>query len=250
VLIIAFAGLPEIFHTGYTIHMHFQQTHDIEPGDPIFLRGKKVGVIRSVGFTDDDLLKGITITARIDSDICLPRTIQAKVFSKGLVGKGYLTLTPDGPMPEGAPDAFYHPDEKIVLEGIHDPNAGLLPPELTEAFSEFGALAKNLNELAGDAENQANLKTSLANLARASDKADELMRRLITVAEEVSKLLLTLQAGAEKLNTPEGTAGKFLNDPELYNRLLLASEQMEGLLKDVRRLVQKWDAQGMGVQLK
>ena len=319
VLILAFTGLPQLFQTGYTVKMHFNQTHDIVPGDPIYLRGKRVGLVQDVEFTDDDPRKGVTITAKVRSDIRLPRNIQAKVFTRGLIGKGYLSLVPKGPLPVDPNTSetmeFYSTDDIIVLQGIHDPGAGLLPRELIDTMKSFGKLAENLNELleptslpsqvtdsqpssgpaaepppglkgtivrlnrtldalyavAGNSENQANIQTSLQNFADASGKAseamdalkeflakgretlsgaDELTRKLITDAEDISALLGTIRESVEKINKGDGTFGKLLNDPKLYNNLIQITEQMEELVKDFRRLSDKWERKGVEIKLK
>jgi phospholipid/cholesterol/gamma-HCH transport system substrate-binding protein len=150
VLIVLFAGLPQWFQTGNTVVIHFQQTHDIIEGDAIVLLGKRVGTVTNVNFTEGDPRKGITIIAIIDSDIRLPTNIKAKVFTKGIVGKGYLTLIPEGPLktgPDGKRVEFYPRDETLTLTGIHDAGGGMLPAELTNALTEFGQLAENLNDL-------------------------------------------------------------------------------------------------------
>lgn len=278
VLLIAFAGLPEAFQAGNKIHMLFDQTYDIEPGDSIFLRGKDVGMVTNVDFTEGDLRKGVTITARIDSDIRLPRNIQARIYTKGLVGKGYLTLLPDGPAPDGEAEEFYAADETITLQGAHDAAAGLLPPKLLQAFEDFGTLAKNLNELISPepAATQPDsvspttqpippgLKGTVTRLNQTLDTmnaffakgetsltgADELIRQLILDAEDVSKVLHSLQKAVDKINEGDGTAGKLINDPKLYDNLVRVSEQMDEMVKDFRRLAKKWETQGMGVKLK
>jgi len=310
-MIVLFAGLPQMFSTGYTVEIHFWQTHDIIAGDPIYLRGKRVGLVTNVDFTNGDARNGVTIRAKVDSDIRLPRDIQARIFTKGLVGKGYLTLIP--PAKTEARAEFYTIDEVIKLQGAHDPGQGLLPKELTASLKNFGDLAKNLNELiapvaptttqpattqpspptlpaglqgtvarmnrtldalyaiTGDDQNQANFKAALANLAKASDQADqamaaikataisaqktlggadELTRKLITSAEDISILLKSIGETVEKMNQGHGTAGKFINDPALYNSLTQVGEQMNGLIKDFRRLAKQWKEKGIDVRLK
>jgi phospholipid/cholesterol/gamma-HCH transport system substrate-binding protein len=280
VLMVAFAGLPQAFQTGNTIHILFDRTFDIEPGDSVFLRGKKVGVVTEVDFTDGDLRKGVTISARINSDIRLTRNIQAHVYTKGLVGKGYLSLFPKGEIPEGAPDEFYPADETITLKGLHDTGSNLLPPELVQAFQDFGKLARNLNDLIAPeapAETLATtqptsqpqpiptgLKGSIVRLNRTLDTmnaffakgeksltgADELIRQLIIDAEDVSKVLHSLQQAVDKINEGDGTAGKLINDPKLYDNLVRVSERMDDMIKDFQRLAKKWETKGMGVKLK
>ncbi|MBN1556330.1 MAG: MCE family protein [Phycisphaerae bacterium] len=279
VLIIAFAGLPEAFQTGNRIHILIDQTYNIEPGDSVYLRGKEVGVVTDVDFTDGDLRKGVTITARIDSDIRLPRNIQARVYTKGLMGKKQLALLPQPSGPDGAAEEYYSPDETITLQGRHELDSGLLPPELIQSFEDFGSLAKNLNELIAPEPETApssdtpptsqpafppGLKGAIARLNRTLDAmnaffakgektlngADELIRQLILDAEDVSKVLLSLQQTVDKMNKGKGTAGKLLNDPKLYTNLVHISEQMEVMVKDFRRLAKKWESEGMGVKLK
>ncbi|MCD4823297.1 MAG: MlaD family protein [Phycisphaerae bacterium] len=286
-LIVAFAGLPQMFQTGYEIRIYFAQTHDIDPGDPVYLCGKRVGMVTDVGFTAGDPRKGITIAAKVDSDIPLPGNIQAKVSSRGLAGKGCLALVPDGaPRKDpktGKPIEFYSTDEIIHLQGQQD-EGGMFPKELTDSFVKFGKLADNLNKMiapepapgkpgdlpaglagtikrmnrtldalyamTGDEKNQANFKTTLKNFASTSQQADQLMRKLITDAENIDKLLASIQKQVDKINEGKGTAGKLLNDPQLYNNLLSVTEQMEGLIKDFRRLSRKWEKKGVGIKLK
>lgn len=314
-LILLFAGLPQLFKRGYTVRMYFQQTHDIIAGDAVYLRGKRVGLVADVSFTDGDPRRGVTIVARVDSDILMPRNIEAKVFTKGLIGKGYLSLIPPAETDEDV--GFFSIDDVIELQGCHDPGAGLLPRELTDSLKNFGDLAKNLNELiapaqpavtkpatqpaatqpaksdvpaglkgtvirmnrtldalyaiTGDSKNQTNIKTALENLAKAAAKADEAMgalkelakkaektlggadeltRKLITSAEDISALLASIRTMVDKINRGEGTAGKLMNDPKLYNSLTQASQQMIALIKDFRQLTKQWEEKGIEIKLK
>ncbi|HAU37232.1 MAG TPA: hypothetical protein DCX07_05895 [Phycisphaerales bacterium] len=141
----------------------------------------------------------------------------------------------------------------------------------------------------GDAENQANLKASLANLSKAAASAneamgalktfandarqvttraasaaddisetalaarqriDELAKKLIDNTEKISLLLTTFHQAAAKLEGGDGSAGKLLNDPKLYNNLVEASQQMAGLMKDFRALVDEWKKSGVQIKVK
>ena len=320
VLILLFAGLPEMFQRGQTIVMHFNLAHDLHTGEPVRLRGMRVGVITDVSFTDGDPLKGVTVKARIKPGIRLPRNIRPTMNSKALSGSAYLTLDLVGPLPKdknGNEITHFDPDEEVpLLEGAHDFGSGMIPKELVDAMESFGKLADNLNALlapepapkpepgkdetdksappeppaglkgaivrlnrtldalyaiTGSQENQENLQASLKNFAAATAKAvetmeaitkfakkggktldttDELARTLITDAEEMGKLLRSIQKTADTLNTGEGTAGKFLHDPELYNNLVGVSEKMDALIQDFRRLAEKWEKEGLGIKLK
>ena len=352
VLIVVFTGLPEIFQTGAIVEISLKETHSLTAGDPIYLRGKRVGIIRSVEFTDGDPRKGVTVITRINSDVALPTNIQAQIFKRGFTGKGYLSLTPKGALKvdptTGKTIDYFAPDETIRLVGTHNAGSALaLPKELTTAFADFGLLAKNLNALltppapggpevglhgvlakmnrtlddihkfSGNEANQKNLADSLAQLAallknvnhlvgekpasptagqdptstptpvtlratiarmdktldaihalaadpelktsikktftnveKVSASANELMRKLITDAESIDTVAVALHKTLAKINSGQGTAGKLLHDPKLYNSLVETTGQLDNLLRDLRKLAAKWDKEGVGIELK
>jgi|GEM_PF-950727 len=153
-----------------------------------------------------------------------------------------------------------------------------------------------LHTVLGDGDNQANLKTSMANLADATGKAneamdalkafaaeargvasdartvttrasqtmeevsltaktatrrvDELAGKLIENSEDLSKLLATINRTATELEKGDGTLGKMINDPKLYNNLVDATNQMTVVLKDFQELVQAWKQRGVEIKLK
>jgi phospholipid/cholesterol/gamma-HCH transport system substrate-binding protein len=327
-MILIFTGLPSILKRGYVVRMRFDVTHDIASGDPVHLAGIRAGMITDVDFTDPaDPSKGVTFTALIDPHINLPGNIKPVVFTKGLVGKGYLELVAEGPKPvdprSGAVIEYLPKDGSVVLVGELRGN-GMFPPELTTALRGLSKLADNLNEMiapapppgmaptqptteqapqlpglrgtiekfnrtldalyavVGNAENQANIKASLAGLVDAAARTGEAMEafksfaeqaratvaqvgeassatraqidalsaKLIEDAEAVSRLMETMQAMVAKIESGEGTAGQLVNDPALYNNLLDATRQMTDLLREFRQLVQTWQKTGVQVKLK
>jgi len=330
-MILIFTGLPSTLRRGYVIRMRFDVTYDISSGDTVYLAGIRAGTITDVDFTDPaDPSKGVTMTALIDRRIRLPGNIKPVVFTKGLVGKGYLEPVAEGPKPldprSGAVIEYLPADGSVVLVGEHRGN-GLFPPELNTALKGLSKLADNLNEMLapttpmgpsgptstqpaasqaaqlpglkgtiekfnrtldalyavlGDAENQANIKASLAGLANAAAKTTEAMEafkgfaeqargsvaeiggaaastkaqinalsaKLIEDAESVSRLMETMQATVAKIDSGQGTAGRLVNDPALYNNLVDATRQMTDLLREFRQLVQTWQKSGVQVKVK
>jgi phospholipid/cholesterol/gamma-HCH transport system substrate-binding protein len=147
-MIVMFAGLPEWFSTGQRIEITLPQTYDIVSGDPIYLSGMRVGMVRKVQFTHGDPCHGVTMVVTMNANVRLPKNIQARVRKKGLTGKGVLFLTP-AESAEGAGEqvAFYPRDVTVHLVGKKAAGGGLLPKELTSAFNDFGTLARSLNAL-------------------------------------------------------------------------------------------------------
>ena len=120
----------------------------------------------------------------------------------------------------------------------------------------------------GDQQNQANIKTSLANLSVATAKVSETMdsfkefaqqaqeaaknvstaanttsqqmdalaRKLMDDADAISKLMKTIDEAVRKLSEGQGTTGKLINDPKLYNNLVDATRQLNDLVVEFREL--------------
>jgi phospholipid/cholesterol/gamma-HCH transport system substrate-binding protein len=165
-------------------------------------------------------------------------------------------------------------------------------PAGTDGRALLAKLAKTLdgvNAMVGDTDNQANLKTTLANLAKISAQGPELMEslketlaqargtlqkadgaiqtvsvtvdkaggsvdkltvKLLDTVDKLSVLLTSLGGVVAKIESSEGTAGKLLNDPKLYNNLLEITSQITGLTKEFRALLESWEKSGVGIKLK
>jgi len=165
-------------------------------------------------------------------------------------------------------------------------------PAAPDARAMLAKLSKTLDGLAatvGDPENQANLKITLANLAKVSAQAPEMVDslkatlaqarstlektdaaiqtttaavdkvggnidriwpKLMDDADKLATLLTALNRIASKLETTDGTAGKLLNDPKLYNNLLEITNQLTSLTKEFRVLLETWEKNGVGIKLK
>jgi phospholipid/cholesterol/gamma-HCH transport system substrate-binding protein len=174
---------------------------------------------------------------------------------------------------------------------------------LRDTLAKLGRALDALETVLGDADNQANIKKSMANLALATAKASdamdalkgfaaeagkaavevrktvvdaretmteagktarklstlagnadarlqELSAKLIEDAEKLSALLATINRVATKMESGEGTAGQLINDPKLYNSLLEASQQLAGMMKELRGLVEHVKKHGLPLKVK
>jgi len=352
VMILLFAGLPEMFQRGRVIRMNFPATADAHTGDWVHLAGMRVGKITDIIFADEDPRKGVQFVARIDEGVKVPADVQPRIYTRGFVGGAYLELVPGGPdrfdPRTGRKLEFLPEDWEKPLEGELK-GTGLIPEEMLVAVRGLGELVENLNDLVsppapatatapagsrpssrpapqaggalrgalaklaraldaleailGDAENQANIKKSMANLTLATAKASEAMdalkgfaveasktavevrktvadaretmteasktarkfsdlagnadarfqelsAKLIEDAEKLSAVLATINRVATKLESGEGTAGQFVNDPKLYNSLLEASHQLAAMMKELRGLVEHVKKHGLPLKVK
>jgi len=162
-------------------------------------------------------------------------------------------------------------------------------PDARSMLAKLGKTLDGLSVMVGDPENQANLKTSLANLAKVSAQGAEVMEalkgtlaqargtlqsadsaiqtttqmvekaggnfdritaKLIDDADKLAVLMTGLTKIVAKLDSTEGTAGKFINDPKLYNSLLEITGQVTSLMKEFKVLLETWEKNGVGIKLR
>jgi len=146
---------------------------------------------------------------------------------------------------------------------------------------KFGATSDDLRKLIGDKEIRGNLQTTLANFKDVSENAkvitknlekfsadlqktnadaalvitktgghvDEISKQLGARLEQMAGALEKFQSIANKIDKGEGTVGKLINDPKLYEALLETSQELNLTVKDLKRLVEQWEQEGVSFKL-
>ena len=145
---------------------------------------------------------------------------------------------------------------------------------IRETVTKAGVALDDAHKLIGDPKIQSDIQATLANFREVSENARSITKNLdkltaettVTVTtthqriEEISKSLgerLSQTAGvldkfqsiATKIDKGEGTAGKLINDPKLYESLTATSQELNLTIKDLRRLVEQWEQEGVTLKL-
>ncbi|HUV40892.1 MAG TPA: MlaD family protein [Sedimentisphaerales bacterium] len=190
----------------------------------------------------------------------IPDDVEARLMTRGF-GSSYIDLrakTPDVSQPQ---NKFLKSGSP--LQGTTGITSDFFPEEsqirLEQLIDGLGKLVGNANDIIGTPEGKENLKNIVANLSRATGKATEALEqfRLLSAVgtatlqnadsqmqgvfagiagagEELSKATAQLRIILEKINTGQGSAGKFVNDGRLYEKLLENTEQLKVLLEQVK----------------
>ena len=151
---------------------------------------------------------------------------------------------------------------------------------LTSAIGKMDALLTSMNAVLGDAHTQQQLAHGLGSFGDLADQmqvtltaferlavrtqasvdradaamdaftgaavsVDHLSDRWVATADELSGILSDIQAMTDSIEAGNGTAGKLLNDPRLYNELSDTVSQLRPLIVDMRALVQHWQHNGI-----
>jgi phospholipid/cholesterol/gamma-HCH transport system substrate-binding protein len=177
-------------------------------------------------------------------------------------------------------------DLKKTSQQIREAN---LAGDLSKQINKAGQLIDSLNALVGDQKVQTDLKASVAALKSASEKANEIMasaqkftdslpkiqedatgvlsdaratvgktqKHIDGLAQnvtdrlaQVSATLDHVQSIVNKIDKGEGTIGKLVNDPKLYQNLLETTDQLSSSAKDIHRLLEQWEQEGVSFNLK
>jgi len=158
-----------------------------------------------------------------------------------------------------------------LLDDKTDPNRPLA--NIATAVQRLDATLKNFNEVIGDPQSQHNLKAAVANfhaisrrgidlvdslkalagrLIEVTDNVDtqvnRISQRITDAADQLSHILDDFSTATDQLARGEGSAGRFLRDPELYESLALTSRRLQLAIDDLRALLRQWHDQGVKIQ--
>jgi phospholipid/cholesterol/gamma-HCH transport system substrate-binding protein len=109
------------------------------------------------------------------------------------------------------------------------------------------AFSARLNKLSGDGERVLNDISGV--VTRTGARVDEMSKSLGQRMDQVAGVLDRMQSIANKIDKGEGTAGKIINDGKLYESLSDTAAELHLTIKDLRRLVQQWEQEGVPLRL-
>jgi len=139
----------------------------------------------------------------------------------------------------------------------------------SDTMESFKRLADNANEIIGDAESQqrlrgaideipqtiADVRTTINGLNRTLELADsnlrnlegftgaldehgvQMLERLNSSSEKLDRIMNEAVVFTNSMNTSQGSLGKFVNDPELYDSLTRSAKNFEDLTPQLRAIV-------------
>ena len=259
-LIVAIAGTVWLsqggLERGYPLYAQFPWGEGLKRGQPVLLSGVTAGYVDKVEFVPTG---GVMATLRITGEYKVPKGTRASVIPAGFFGDKAVALTPTrpnrvthaegdtlpvSPSPPGVDQLSAKADsiagsvqaitkeferEFVVGRGLAELRSTLagtnrlvnqLSAVVTAQARQLDATMASLRSAAG-AIDPAKVDSTLKNMQAASANVVELSAELGRTSAQLNSTLAKLDSG-------EGTAGRLLTDPALYN--------------DVRRLVARVDS--------
>ena len=238
-------------------------------GANVTINGMKVGKVNSIDF--DENYDQIKVGFSIRNDLTFSGESIAQLYEAGLIGGKAIAILTKYDAANEVKDGDILPSEikpgltELVNQQIA-PLQSKIEGLLTSADSLFAGVSNVLNY-----KTQNNLKLALESLTVSIQNVSSLTNNMNTLVEENRKnfsgTMNNLQMNTKNLNqltdslnqiplnttfknleqtsedlkilisrmeSGEGTAGKLLNDDQLYNKLLGSSEALEALLNDLK----------------
>jgi ABC-type transporter Mla subunit MlaD len=160
--------------------------------------------------------------------------------------------------------------------------------EVRRQVQKTGHMLDELNALVSDPQMQADVRKTVANIREATEAArrvsgdlekftadlkdisvetratvtevrttvvegrahmDDLAERIAARVDQLADVLQQVQSVAAKVNSGEGTAGKLINDPKLYESMVDTAEELNLTIRDLKVLVEQWQEEGVSLRL-
>ena len=238
-------------------------------GANVTINGLNVGKVRKIDF--DENYDKIKVTFSLRSDLNFSNQSIAQLYEAGLIGGKAIAILPvydqgnevstGDVLPSNIkPGLTELVNQQIAplqdkIEGLltsadslfagvsnvmnyqTQTNLKLALEGLAESVANVAELTKNMNRVV--VQNEKNFKGTLGNLEATSKNLSQLSDSLAqmplgaTIAN-FEQTSADLQKIMSRLNNGEGSAGKLLNDEELYHKLLGSSAALEALLTDLK----------------
>lgn len=139
-----------------------------------------------------------------------------------------------------------------VDKGDATGNLATVIARLDSRLAELEQVMAGINAYVNDEKLREDIRLTAANAQQLTGTANESMATLtekfVGLADEMSATIASAKSAIDQASQPNGTLGKLVADPALYNNLNDAAERLQKMLDETRLLVQKWKAEGLPVQ--
>lgn len=267
-IIIIFAGMNFlkgiiVFSDNPQYKIIVKDVNGLSASSPIYADGYKIGVVRSIDYDFEGSNGGVCVMAEIDKQLRIPAGSTAEIVSDLMGNVKMNLLLANNPRERIEPGGIIRGLEQEDVMG----QIKAMVPYIQAMLPKLDSILTSVNQLLADpalANTLHNAETITNNLASTSKnlnslvasmnhdvpglvhKADHVMANAETLTDNLSQIdvaktmaevnatLKNVHELTDKLNSQDGTVGKFLNDPSLYNNLNATMRNADSLMIDLR----------------
>lgn len=250
-----------LFQDSNIYYVTFGDLQGVARSSKVNIKGYRVGNVREISF-DYEQCQGATVALAVKRELKLPRETRATITANPLGGAIVTLVYPESTSGEllqdkdtipgyNSPELMAQITEVLIPTLTHTArsldslmlnlNALVQSPEVRETLSEVRATARVLHTSA-DAIHRSictDLPEILENVRKSTEEIQALAGKLNKIDLErmegdLEQLLGDLKGFADQINRAEGSLGKLIHDPTLYQQLQSTIESAEGLVKDIK----------------
>ena len=252
-------------------HVTFPQTGGLSTSDEVQVNGLRKGNVQSVALVRDH----VSVDLALAADIALTTDCRVAVRNVGMMGEKVIAVDLHA---SGTPYAATDTIPGIYEKGIPEVMAGvggtidaiselaMQLKALADALDKNGNLTETLTNLhdtseelkAAVVENRAQLRLTIANFNASSrtvkslttDREAELRKALDSFERSAAglerltlrldSLRATLQSVSGKVDRGDGSLGKLVNDPRLYDEARQTVTELKALIADIKTNPKKY----------
>lgn len=258
-----------IFSKQKIVYAVYEEVEGLSIGADVNINGLSIGKITKIDFVPNSTK--ILVTMRIRSDLNFSKSSSAILYEAGLIGgkaiqiqtkfeqgnaiksgdtlpsftqPGFTELVNQqiAPLQQKLTSTLTSVDELFdgvsnVLNNQTQENLKTTLTELTRTVENINSISKKLDVLLSD--NTTAIDTTLKNLASTSSNLNQIsdslaMVNIKSMLDKYNQVAQNLNQILEQVNRGEGTAGKLINDPEVYQHLNETLNALQTLINDLK----------------
>ena len=258
-----------IFSKQKIVYAVYDEVEGLSIGADVNINGLSIGKITKIDFVPNSTK--ILVTMRIRADLNFSKSSSAILYEAGLIGgkailiqtkfeqgkviksgdtlpsstqPGFTELVNQqiAPLQQKLTSTLTSVDELFdgvsnVLNNQTQENLKTTLIELTRTVENINSISKKLDVLLSD--NTTAIDTTLKNLASTSSNLNQISDSLAIVniksmLDKYNQVAQNLNQILEQVNRGEGTAGKLINDPKLYQNLDETLNALQTLINDLK----------------
>jgi len=258
-----------IFSKQKIVYAVYDEVEGLSIGADVNINGLSIGKITKIDFVPNSTK--ILVTMRIRADLNFSKSSSAILYEAGLIGgkailiqtkfeqgkviksgdtlpsstqPGFTELVNQqiAPLQQKLTSTLTSVDELFdgvsnVLNNQTQENLKTTLTELTRTVENINSISKKLDVLLSN--NTTAIDTTLKNLASTSSNLNQMsdslaMVNIKSMLDKYNQVAQNLNQILEQVNRGEGTAGKLINDPKLYQNLDETLNALQTLINDLK----------------
>ncbi len=234
-------GGTSIFESKGKFVCYFHNVEGLVPGSPIWMSGVEVGNVRSVTFVNLDSLRQVEVVCRVKKEVWNRLTSDARVQlgTIGFLGDKYIEIIPGlepGPPIQqmaviktrdaGSATRVFKAGEMA----INDAKGSVM--RLDTLLAGMNAGKGTLGKMVTD---DRMYNEIVALLAKLTVLTTELQKNQASITSSIEKTSNSLESLSRKVDENTGTVGRLVNDPQLYDNLVLSTAKLDTILQKMNQ---------------